>query len=202
MAALPDEDELEEEIVDEDEEAEGSSRKRRGDRPEHAPDWRGPSRGRWLLFFAIAVAVVVVDQATKAWVTGTVKTPGSGFSVLGTWLNVVYGQNSGILFGMVPQSATAFALVSLVVIGLIVVYHQKAGRGIVMSVATALLLGGAIGNLIDRLHYGAVVDWIDMGIGTARFWTYNIADAAITTSLILIFVAAVFPSVTEWGTDD
>lgn len=202
MAALPDEDELEEEIVDEDEEAEGSSRKRRGDRPEHAPDWHGPSRARWLLFFAIAIAIVVADQATKAWVTDTVKTPGSGFSVLGTWLNVVYGQNSGILFGMVPQSATAFALVSLVVIGLIVVYHQKAGRGIVMSVATALLLGGAIGNLIDRLHYGAVVDWIDMGIGTARFWTYNIADAAITTSLVLIFVAAVFPSVTEWGTDD
>lgn len=201
MAALPDEDELEEEIVDEDEDAEGPSRKRRADRPEGAHDWRGPSRRRWLLFAAIAIAVVVVDQATKAWVTDTIRTPGSGFSVLGTWLNVVYGQNSGILFGMVPQSATAFAVVSVVVIGLIVVYHQKAGRGIVMSVATALLLGGAIGNLIDRLHYGAVVDWIDMGIGSARFWTYNVADAAITASLVLIFVAAVFPSVTEWGTD-
>ncbi len=200
MAALPDDPDLEE-IVDEDED-EPEKPKRAGDRPESATDWRGPSKRRWLLFIVIAVAVVVADQTTKAWITGSIAQPGTGFSVLGTWLNFVYGQNSGILFGMVPQSATAFALVSLVVIGLIVVYHQKAGRGVVMSVATSLLLGGAIGNLIDRLHYGAVVDWIDMGIGTLRFWTYNIADAAITTSLILIFVAAMFPVVAEWGTDD
>ena len=165
-----------------------------------AKAWRGPSLGRWILFGVIAVAVVLADQATKSWITSSVA-PGSGFPVLGPWLNFVYGQNSGILFGMVPQSAGAFAIVSLMVIALIVVYHQKAGRGIVMTVAAALLLGGAIGNLIDRLHYGAVVDWIDMGIGNARFWTYNIADAAITTSIILILVAAVFPAVAEWGSD-
>lgn len=163
--------------------------------------WNGPSTARWALFAGIAIAVIVADQLTKSWIVGNVE-KGSGFSVLGTWLNFVYGQNSGILFGMVPQSAYAFAIVSLVVIVLIVVYHRKAGRGIVMSVATALLLGGAIGNLIDRLLYGAVVDWIDMGIGQWRFWTYNIADAAITTSLVLIFVVAMFPAVAGWGTDD
>lgn len=200
MAAQPDSADLEE-IVDEDDE-EDEKAKRTGSRGEHAPEWHGPSVRRWLLFIVIAVTVVAVDQLTKAWVTGAIGQPGTGFSVLGTWLNFVYGQNSGILFGMVPQSAGAFAIVSLVVIGLIVVYHQKAGRGVVMSVATSLLLGGAIGNLIDRLHYGAVVDWIDMGIGTWRFWTYNVADAAITTSLILIFVAAMFPAIADWGSDD
>jgi signal peptidase II len=200
MAALSDDAELEE-IVDEDEDTPDKPAPS-GNRAEHEPNWRGPSQGRWLLFVVIAVGVVVVDQLTKMWITGAVVQPGGGFSVLGSWLNFVYGQNSGILFGMVPQSAGAFAIVSLVVIGLIVVYHQKAGRGVIMSVATSLLLGGAIGNLIDRLHYGAVVDWIDMGIGTWRFWTYNVADAAITTSLILIFVAAMFPAVAEWGTDD
>jgi signal peptidase II len=162
--------------------------------------WSGPTPARWATFTVIAVTVVVADQLTKSWVTSNLE-KGSGVSVLGNWLNVVYGENSGILFGMVPQSATAFAIVSLVVIALIVVYHQKAGRGIVMTVATSLLLGGAIGNLIDRLHYGAVVDWIDMGIGSWRFWTYNIADAAITTSLLLIFAAALFPAIAEWGTD-
>ena len=162
--------------------------------------WAGPSRARWALFTAIAVAVVVADQLTKSWIVSSVQ-KGSGFSVLGTWLNFVYGTNSGILFGMVPQSATAFAAVSLVVIVLIVVYHRRAGRGIVMSVATALLLGGAIGNLIDRLRFGEVVDWIDMGIGQWRFWTYNVADAAITTSLILILAVALFPAIAEWGSD-
>ncbi len=162
--------------------------------------WAGPSRARWALFTAIAVAVVAADQLTKSWIVSSVQ-KGSGFSVLGTWLNFVYGTNSGILFGMVPQSATAFAAVSLVVIVLIVVYHRRAGRGIVMSVATALLLGGAIGNLIDRLRFGEVVDWIDMGIGQWRFWTYNVADAAITTSLILILAVALFPAIAEWGSD-
>ncbi len=200
MAAQPDDPGLEEIVDEDDDEEEGA--KPSANRAEHTTDWRGPSKRRWLLFTAIAVTVVVTDQLTKAWITGAIGTPGHSFSVLGDWLNFVYGQNSGILFGMVPQSATAFAIMSLVVIGLIVVYHQKAGRGIVMSVATSLLLGGAIGNLIDRLRYGAVVDWIDMGIGSWRFWTYNIADAAITTSLILIFVAAMFPTVAEWGTDD
>ena len=90
----------------------------------------------------------------------------------------------------------------MVVIVLIVLYHRHSGRGIVMTVATALLLGGAIGNLIDRLRFGEVVDWIDMGIGTWRFWTYNIADAAITTSLILIFAAALFPAIAGWGSHD
>ena len=187
LDAVEDED-LEEEIVDD-------------EAPAVKAAWRGPSTRRWVLFAAIAVAVVVADQLTKSWIVGNIP-KGSGISVIGTWLNFVYGANSGILFGMVPQSAGAFAIVSLVVIVLIVVYHRKAGRGIVMSVATALLLGGAIGNLVDRLRFGEVVDWIDMGIGSWRFWTYNIADAAITTALILIFVVALFPFTAEWGSDD
>jgi signal peptidase II len=187
-AATLDDEAPEEEIVDD-------------DAPAAKRAWGGPSPRRWALFAAIAIGVVIVDQATKAWLT-SVAQPGGGFSVIGTWLNFVYGTNSGILFGLVPQSAYAFAVVSLVVIVLIVVYHRQAGRGIVMTLATSLLLGGAIGNLIDRLHYGAVVDWIDMGIGSWRFWTYNIADAAITTSLVMIFVVAMFPGVAEWGSHD
>jgi signal peptidase II len=162
--------------------------------------WRGPSRRRWLLFTLIAVAVIAGDQLTKAWIVDNVE-PGRGFRVLGEWLAFVYGRNSGILFGMVPQSAGAFAVVSLVVIVLIVAYHAKAGRGIVMTLATSLLLGGAIGNLVDRLRYGSVVDWIDMGIGSARFWTYNIGDAAITTAILMIIATAIFPVIAEWGSD-
>jgi len=162
--------------------------------------WRGPSAGRWLLFFAIAILVVVLDQASKAWLTAQLD-PGQRMVVLEGWLNFVHGQNSGILFGMLPQSAPAFAIVSIAVTGLIVVYHARAGRGIVVTVALALLLGGAIGNLLDRLNHGYVVDWIDMGIGSARFWTYNIADACITTAIVLLIVMAVVPQTAEWGSD-
>lgn len=199
MTDRPADDLDDEEIVEDDEAADAAERAAARQAAHDA--WRGPSPARWALFAVIAVTVVVLDQLSKGWIVANIE-KGSGISILGDWLNFVYGENSGILFGMVPQSASAFAIVSLVVIVLIVVYHRRAGRGIVMTVATALLLGGAIGNLIDRLRFGAVVDWIDMGIGAWRFWTYNVADAAITTSLILIAVAAIFPGIADWGTDD
>ena len=166
-----------------------------------ARTWRGPSIGRWVTFAAIAAMVVVLDQLSKGWIVANLA-PGEGMVVLGEWLRLVHGQNSGILFGMLPQSAPIFAIVSMGVTALIVVYHAKAGRGMVTTVALALLLGGAIGNLLDRLRYGHVVDFVDMGIGSWRFYTYNVADACITTAIVLLIGMAMFPRVAEWGADD
>jgi signal peptidase II len=162
--------------------------------------WRHPSRRRWVLFAALAIGVVVLDQLTKTAITTTLA-PGQSVEVLGSWLRFVYWTNSGILFGMLPQSGPAFAVVSIVVVGLIGVYHAKAGRGLVTTVALGLLLGGALGNLVDRLRYGAVVDWVDMGIGEWRFYTYNVADAAITTAIVLLLAMAVFPRLADWAAE-
>ncbi len=169
-------------------------------RPAATSTWTGPSFARWVLFAAIAIGVLVLDQLSKAWITSNLDI-GEGIEVLGEWLRLVHWRNSGALFGLLPQSAPIFAVVSIGVVGLIVVYHRKAGRGIVTTIALALLLGGAVGNLIDRLRYGSVVDFVDMGIGQWRFYTYNVADAAITTSIVLLIVMAVFPRIAEWGTD-
>ena len=163
--------------------------------------WHGPSLRRWLLFAALSVGVLVIDQLSKAAITANLA-PSQSVDVLGNWLRIVYWTNSGILFGMLPQSAPAFAIVSAAVVGLIVLYHAKAGRGLVITIALGLLMGGALGNLIDRLHYGAVVDWVDMGVGGWRFWTYNFGDAAITIAILLLIVLSVFPKVGEWGADD
>ena len=165
-----------------------------------AHPWTRPSARRWLLFAALAAVVVVADQLTKAWVAGSLA-QGEGFEVLGDWIRIIHWRNSGILFGMLPQSAGAFAIASLVVAGLIVAYHARAGRGLVVTVALGLLLGGAIGNLIDRVHYGSVIDFVDMGIGAWRFYTYNIADAAISTSIVLLVAMAAFPRIGEWRLD-
>jgi signal peptidase II len=162
--------------------------------------WRHPSLGRWILFAAIALIVVVLDQLSKTWVVSNL-VQGEGFEVLGDWVRIVHWRNSGILFGMLPQSAGAFAVVSLVVVALIVAYHARAGRGILVTIALALLLGGALGNLIDRLHYGSVVDFVDMGIGSWRFYTYNLADAAISTSLVLLIAMALFPRLGDLAPD-
>ena len=165
------------------------------------PTWRHPSIGRWILFAAIAIGVVAVDQLAKAWIVGNLDI-GESIDLVGDWLRIVHWRNSGILFGMLPQSAGAFAIVSLLVVGVIVYYHAKAGRGLVVTIALGLLLGGALGNLVDRLHYGSVVDFVDMGIGTWRFYTYNVADAAISTAIVLLIAMAVFPKIGDWAPDD
>lgn len=186
-----------EEIVEDADETAGSTAGMDGARAR----WRGPSVGRWVVFAVIAVGVVAIDQASKAMVVSALPNVGDYAEVLGEWLGIVHGRNSGALFGLLPQSAGAFAIVSLGVVALIVWYHAKAGRGIVTTIALALLLGGAIGNLLDRLNYGAVLDFIDMGIGTWRFFTYNLADAAITIAIILLIAMAVFPRIADWGAD-
>src|SRR6187549_2483547 len=163
-----------------------------------AGSWRGPSVARWMLFAGIAIAVLVVDQLAKAWVVGNLEV-GKGIEVLGEWLRIVHWRNSGALFGLLPQSAPIFAVVSLGVVALIVAYHRRAGRGYLTTVALALLLGGAIGNLLDRLRYGSVVDFVDMGVGQWRFYTYNAADAAITTAILLLIAMAIVPRLAEWG---
>jgi signal peptidase II len=165
-----------------------------------ATTWRGPSLGRWVLFAAIAIGVVVLDQLAKSWIVANLDI-GESVALVGDYVRIIHWRNSGILFGMLPQSAGAFAIVSLVVLGVIVFYHAKAGRGLVVTIALGLLLGGAIGNLIDRLQYGSVVDFVDMGIGAWRFYTYNLADAAISTSIVLLIAMAIFPKIGDWAPD-
>ena len=121
--------------------------------------------------------------------------------VLGEWLRLVHGQNSGILFGMLPAvGAPSSPSCRSVVTGA----HRRLppptrAAGSSTTIALGLLLGGAIGNLLDRLRYGSVVDFVDMGIGTWRFYTYNVADAAITTAIVLLLAMAVFPRSSRTG---
>src|SRR5262249_24359654 len=148
---------------------------------------RGAARGRarWEIFVPIVIGVVVLDQLSKAWLVATVA-PGEVLEVLGDWLRFVQSQNSGALFGMFRDQALVFGLVSLGVVALIIGYHARAGRNVYLSVALGLLLGGAIGNLIVRFRLGYVVDWVDMGIGDVRFWTFNVADSAITIAILML----------------
>jgi signal peptidase II len=147
----------------------------------------------WPLFLGLAAVVVVADQLTKAWLTSFLD-PGESVSIIGDYLRLVYGQNNGAIFGLFRDSAPLFAVVSLAVIGLIVGYHARAGRSAYMSVALGLLLGGAIGNLIDRFRLGHVVDFVDVGIGSLRFYTFNVADSAISLSLLMLVLLALRPS--------
>jgi signal peptidase II len=85
------------------------------------------------------------------------------------------------------------------VIGLIVAFHGQSERSVYLSIALGLLLGGAIGNMIDRLRLGYVVDFVDIGIGGFRWYTFNLADAAISTALVMLFALAFIPRLARLG---
>lgn len=139
----------------------------------------------WLL--AIIVGVVVFDQWIKqimvVWI-GPAEVSHRR-EVIGSLLAFEYIENSGAAFGLFPQSTFVLAGISLgiVVLGLIAM-AKLAKTDVGIAIATALILGGAIGNLIDRIARGYVVDYIALG----RFWRFNLADSAVTMGLLFAFV--------------
>jgi signal peptidase II len=153
-------------------------------------------RPLWPVFLGLAAAVVVVDQLVKAWLVATID-PGESIPVLGDVVRLIHTRNSGAVFGLFRDNALLFGIASIVVIGLIVAFHARSGRSAYLSVTLGLLLGGAIGNLTDRLRLGYVIDFVDAGIGTLRFYTFNVADAAISLSVLMLVLLALRPSLGE-----
>jgi signal peptidase II len=171
--------------------------------PASAPDDDGLARRTsstpfWGIFVGLAAAILVADQVTKAWLTGFLR-PGESVDVIGEWLRLIHGRNTGALFGLFRDQAAIFAVVSIGVLGLIIVFHARSGRSPLMSVALGLLLGGALGNLSDRLRLGHVVDFVDAGIGDIRWYTFNVADAAISCALLLLIIVTIRPSLAQAG---
>jgi signal peptidase II len=148
------------------------------------------SRPRWPVFLALAAAVVVVDQLTKAWLVSFLA-PGERVQVIGDYVRLIHTQNTGALFGLFRDQAMFFAIVSIGVVGAIVWFHHTSGRNSLLSVALGLLLGGALGNMADRFRIGYVVDFVDVGLGNLRFYTFNVADSAISLAILLLLISAV-----------
>ncbi|MEO8272915.1 MAG: signal peptidase II [Chloroflexota bacterium] len=151
-------------------------------------------RPHWVTFLGLAAVIMTADQLTKAWLVSFLA-PGQAVAVIGDWVRLVHSQNAGGLFGLLQGQAVPFGLFSLVVVGLIVVYHAKVPPNRYVSITLGLLLGGALGNLIDRLRVGYVVDFVDAGIGGLRWYTFNVADTAISAAILLLLAATVWPAV-------
>ena len=127
---------------------------------------------------------------------------GQSVDVVGNLVRLVHSQNSGGLFGLLRGQALPFGLISLVVVALIVIYHGRTGSSRYMSITLGLLLGGALGNLIDRLRLNYVVDFVDAGIGSLRWYTFNVADAGISFAVLLLLAASIWPKVVHGATVD
>jgi signal peptidase II len=145
------------------------------------------------VFLGLAAIIAIADQLSKAWIAANFEV-GAPVNIGGDAARIVLIHNNGALFGMFRDQAIVFAFFSVVVIGMIVVFHARAGSVMLVSIALGLLLGGAVGNLIDRLRLGYVIDFVDLGLGAWRWYTFNVADAAISTSIVLLLILAVRPT--------
>jgi signal peptidase II len=157
---------------------------------------RGPAN--WPLFAALALIVFALDQLTKSWIVANIRL-GQPVQIVGDYLRLSLSHNNGALFGLFRDQAPVFAIFSVVVIGLIVWYQSRVGQSLVATTALGLLLGGAFGNLADRLQYGYVIDFVDAGIGTFRWYTFNVADASISCAIVLLILLALRPEGLELG---
>lgn len=149
-------------------------------------------RPRWILFGVLAVAVLAIDQLAKGWVASAFEI-GVPVPVFGDVVRITVSHNQGALFGLFQGSAVVFGIVSLLVAGLIVWYEARAGASLLVSIALGLLLGGAMGNLTDRLRIGYVVDFVDLGVGAVRWFTFNLSDVSIDGAILLLVFLALVP---------
>jgi signal peptidase II len=140
------------------------------------------------VFCLVALAIGVSDQLLKRWIVANYGDKLNQPSpVLGDWFRITFTHNNGGLFGLFQGQAQIFALVTLgVVVVLVAVQVSSGWRSWLLTITLGLLLGGAIGNFIDRFRFGYVVDFADIGIGSLRFYIFNIADSAVTVAILLM----------------
>lgn len=144
---------------------------------------------RLVLVAAVAVGVFVLDRLTKLWVVENIPL-GTGRSVVGDYLRIVHAQNTGAAFGLLPERTTLLSVLSvLAVIAIVYYYRQIASNSWLVSATLGMQLGGAFGNLLDRVTQGYVVDFVDVGMGDIRFWAFNVADSSIVVGIIVVTAA-------------
>ena len=143
--------------------------------------------------------VILADQLSKNWITKNFSLWESR-EILGSFIKFSYVKNPGLAFGLsIGEYGVVVTILSFVATLFIAYFHwQERFNHPLIKTGLALILGGAIGNLIDRSsifftnNYEGVVDFIDVGIGASRWYTFNIADSAVTVGIILYLLYALF----------
>ncbi|HEX3392169.1 MAG TPA: signal peptidase II [Solirubrobacteraceae bacterium] len=135
----------------------------------------------WLLATATATVVVLLDQAAKAAVRSSI-VPGETRSVL-PGLQLVNTHNRGIAFGFLPGRHSAITVLIVLALLVLLVYFARHSTLALIWLPTGMLVGGALGNVLDRVRAGSVTDFVKLPLGWPPF---NLADAAITIGVLLL----------------
>jgi signal peptidase II len=138
------------------------------------------------VFLACAAVIIALDQWTKSLASSRLLL-GVPVPLLGDTVRFTLVHNTGAAFGLFPGSRVPFIVISILAI-LVVFYLflRETYRSLANRILLGCILGGAIGNLLDRVRLGWVVDFIDMGAGTVRWPVFNVADSAVTLGVIFL----------------
>lgn len=145
-----------------------------------------------LLGLAIAGAVILCDQLSKWWVVAKLMQPPRAIEIT-PFFNLVMVWNKGVTFGMFDTASSwtrwAFAGLALAIVVALLLWLRKVERRW-LAASIGLVIGGALGNVIDRVRYGAVADFLDFHIRGYHWPAFNVADSAITVGVALLLIDA------------
>lgn len=141
---------------------------------------------------SLAIFLIFADQLTKYIIVKTMQV-GDSISVVGDILEITSHRNHGAAWGMLQNQMWLFFIVTLVVLTMIVYfYFKEAAYKVMMQLGLTLVFAGAIGNFIDRLFRGSVVDFIDTKIINYDFPIFNVADACLTIGVFVLIIEILF----------
>ena len=152
---------------------------------------------RYIMLLLVVGGIVALDQFTKIWIDQNMSLYESR-PILGGFLDFHYIRNAGAAFGILsrtdsPLRIPFFVGISTLAIGIILyLFHRMETSEILVPVALSLVLGGAVGNLIDRIRLGEVIDFIYFQYRRFAWPAFNVADIAITVGVFLLILRMVF----------
>jgi len=149
------------------------------------------SARKYWTFLLVTAVVVAADQTTKAWVLGSFRLHQS-IEVIGGLFNITYVRNPGAAFGFLADASPEFRSVFFIAVtfaaALLILYYLKKERAdsLLMNFSLALIFAGALGNLVDRIRFGEVIDFLDFYVLSYHWPAFNVADASISVGAFLM----------------
>ena len=133
------------------------------------------------------LAIFLLDRLTKFWIQKSMAY-GESLNVL-PFFHITYIENTGAAFGMGQNQNALFVFASILILAALFIYARGLGEGNAkIKIALALIVGGALGNLYDRIVYGSVVDFLDFFLGLHHWPAFNVADSSICVGAILFAI--------------
>ncbi|MFS0782380.1 signal peptidase II [Bacillus sp. 1P06AnD] len=143
-------------------------------------------------YYIVALILIALDQVTKYAIVKNMEL-GESIQVIGDFLHITSHRNTGAAWGILEGQMWLFYLITIVVVAVLVYYMQKMSKThVLVGLSLAFMLGGAIGNFIDRIFRKEVVDFIDTNIFGYDFPIFNVADAALTVGVALLIIFMLF----------